>query len=267
MALCPILPPLLAHLEAVSQLTQLLGAQPRPGAIALGMAIAFGFGAVHALSPGHGKTLVGAYLVGSRGTPGAALWLGITTTVTHMATVFALGVATLLASQYIVLDRVYPILGALSGVVICLVGLKLLAVRLRSDHHHSHGPPDHHHDSDHHHHNHDHHHHDHNHHHPEDWRSLVAVGISGGLVPCPSALVLLLTAIALHQITYGLVLVGWFSLGLASMLTALGLVAVYARQWLEETSIAAGLMKRLSVVSAIVTVCVGVGVATAAISG
>lgn len=86
-------------------------------------------------------------------------------------------------------------------------------------------------------------------------------------MPCPSALVLLLTAIALHQITYGLVLVGWFSLGLASMLTALGLVAVYARQWLEETSIAAGLMKRLSVVSAIVTVCVGVGVATAAISG
>jgi len=262
MALLPMLTPILAHLEAASQLTQLLEAQPGPGAIAAGMAIAFGFGAIHALSPGHGKTLVGAYLVGSRGTPGAALWLGITTTVTHTVTVFGLGVATLVASQYVVLDQVYPILGALSGVAICLVGLKLLAVRLGSGHHHSHAPHDHHHDSDHH-----HHHHDHDHHHPEDWRSLLAIGISGGLVPCPSALVLLLTAIALHQISYGLVLVGGFSLGLASVLTVLGLVAVYARQWLEEASLAAGLMQRLSVASAIVTVCVGVGVATVAISG
>ena len=202
-------------------------------------------------------------MVGSRGTPGAALWLGITTTVTHTVTVFALGVASLLASQYIVLDQVYPILGVLSGVAICLVGLKLLAVRLGSGHHHSHEPHEHHHDSDpQHHHDHDHH-----HHHPEDWRSLVAIGISGGLVPCPSALVLLLTAIALHQIAYGLVLVGGFSLGLATVLMALGLVAVYARQWLEETAMAAGLMQRLSVASAIVTVCVGVGVATVAISG
>ena len=201
--------------------------------------------------------------MGSRGTPGAALWLGITTTVTHTVTVFALGVASLLASQYIVLDQVYPILGVLSGVAICLVGLKLLAVRLGSGHHHSHEPHEHHHDSDpQHHHDHDHH-----HHHPEDWRSLVAIGISGGLVPCPSALVLLLTAIALHQIAYGLVLVGGFSLGLATVLMALGLVAVYARQWLEETAMAAGLMQRLSVASAIVTVCVGVGVATVAISG
>ena len=251
MALLPMLTPILAHLEA-ARLTQLLEAQPSPGAIAAGAAIAFGFGAVHALSPGHGKTLVGAYLVGSRGTPGAALWLGITTTVTHPVTVFALGVATLLASQYVVLDQVYPFLGALSGVAICLVGLKLLSVRLRSGHHHDH-------------HHHDHSHHDH--HHPEDWRSLLAMGISGGMVPCPSALVLLLSASALHQIAYGLVLVGGFSLGLATVLMALGLVAVSARQWLEETAMAAGLMQRLSVASAIVTVCVGVGVATVAISG
>ncbi|NJL48246.1 MAG: high frequency lysogenization protein HflD [Leptolyngbyaceae cyanobacterium SM2_5_2] len=262
MAPFPMLTPTLAHLEAASSLTQLLHAQPSPGAIAAGIAIAFGFGAVHALSPGHGKTLVGAYLVGSRGTPGAALWLGITTTVTHTLTVFMLGVATLVASQYVVLDQVYPILGALSGVAICLVGLRLLSVRLQSGAHH------HHHDHDHHHHAHEHHHHDHPHHHaPDDWGSLLAIGISGGLVPCPSALVLLLSAIALHQIAYGLVLIGGFSLGLASVLTALGLVAVYARQWLEEASLAAGLMQRLSVASAIVTVCVGVGVATVAISG
>ena len=260
MAPFPMLTPTLAHLEAASSLTQLLTAQPSPGAIAAGVAIAFGFGAVHALSPGHGKTLVGAYLVGSRGTPGAALWLGIATTVTHTLVVFVLGVATLVASQYVVLDQVYPILGALSGVAICLVGLKLLSVRLRSGVHH---------------HDHDHHHHDHHDHHaPKDWRSLLAIGILGGLVPCPSALVLLLSAmaggrsltIALHQISYGLVLVGGFSLGLASVLTALGLVAVYGRQWLEQSPLGTGTMQRLSVVSALATVCIGIGLTTMALT-
>jgi nickel/cobalt exporter len=246
--------PILAHVEVANQLTMLLNGQLTPAEIAAGIAIAFGFGAVHALSPGHGKTLVGAYLVGSRGTPGAALWLGITTTVTHTVTVFALGVATLLASQYIVLDQVYPILGALSGVAICLVGLNLLLVRLRSAHHQ-------------HHHAHDHHAHDHDHHPPEDWRSLLAISISGGLVPCPSALVLLLSAIALHQIAYGLVLVGGFSLGLASVLTTLGLAAVYGRQWLEKAPIGNGIMQRLSVVSAFATVCIGLGLTTVALTG
>jgi nickel/cobalt exporter len=251
--------PILAHLHDSVDLTYLLEAQPGPWAIAAGLAVAYGFGAVHALSPGHGKTLVGAYLVGNRGTPGAAVWLGVTTTVTHTLTVFVLGLATLVASQYVVLDQVYPVMAALSGVAICLVGLRLLVVRWRSgDHHH----PDHHH-------HHGHHSHDHHHHHPpsNDWPSLLALGISGGLVPCPSALVLLLSAIALHHIPYGLMLVGGFSLGLASVLTALGLVAVYARQWLDGTAIADGLLRRLSVASAIATVCVGLSLTTVAIVG
>ncbi|MGP1387836.1 MAG: HoxN/HupN/NixA family nickel/cobalt transporter [Thainema sp.] len=139
---------ILAHVEMASRLTALLNGQFTPMAIAAGVTAAFGFGAVHALSPGHGKTLVGAYLVGSRGTPQAALWLGLTTTVTHTLTVFILGVTTLLASHYVDLDQVYPILGAASGVAICLVGLNLLSVRLRSahhQHHHSHDHPPHHH--------------------------------------------------------------------------------------------------------------------------
>ena len=149
--------PILAHIEA-AHLTNLLDGQLPPSAVAAGMAIAYVFGAVHALAPGHGKTLVGAYLVGSRGTPQAALWLGLTTTVTHTLTVFILGVATLLAYHYIDLDQIYPILGAASGVTICLVGLRLLSVRLRDGHHH------HHHPSEHHHHHHAHHHHRHHHH-------------------------------------------------------------------------------------------------------
>ena len=107
----------------------------------------------HALAPGHGKTLVGAYLVGSRSTPQAALWLGITTTVTHTLAVFILGMTALLASHYIDLDRIYPILGAASGVTICLVGLRLLSTRLRDKHHYHHHP-------------HTYHHHPHTHHHP-----------------------------------------------------------------------------------------------------
>ena len=221
---------LLAHVEVANRLTTLLNGQLTPMAIAAGIAIAYAFGAVHALSPGHGKTLVGAYLVGSRGTPQAALWLGLTTTVTHTLAIFILGITTLLASHYIDLDQIYPILGVVSGVAICLVGLRLLAMRLKDGHHHHH---DHHSHSEHHHHHHD--------DSPTDdsptadWSSILAIGISGGLVPCPSALVLLLSAIALHQIAYGLVLIGGFSLGLASVLTSLGLAAVYGQQWLEKS--------------------------------
>ncbi|MEM0982269.1 MAG: sulfite exporter TauE/SafE family protein [Cyanobacteria bacterium P01_H01_bin.58] len=247
---------ILAHVEVANRLTTLLDGQLTPMAIAAGITIAYAFGAVHALSPGHGKTLVGAYLVGSRGTPQAALWLGLTTTVTHTLAVFVLGITTLLASYYIDLDQVYPILGAASGVAICLVGLRLLVMRLRDRHHY--------------HHHHDHHHHDHHHHHDppgEDWSSILAIGISGGLVPCPSALVLLLSAIALHQITYGLVLIGGFSLGLASVLTTLGLAAVYGQQWLEKSPLGAGVMQRLSVVSAFATVCIGLGLTTMAVMG
>ncbi|ESA35763.1 high-affinity nickel-transporter [Leptolyngbya sp. Heron Island J] len=244
---------ILAHVEAANRLTTLLNGQLTPIAIATGIAIAYVFGAVHALSPGHGKTLVGAYLVGSRGTPQAALWLGLTTTVTHTLAVFILGVTTLLASHYIDLDRVYPILGAVSGLAICLVGLRLLVTRLREGHHHHH------------------HHLDHHHHHDdkprEDWSSILAIGISGGLVPCPSALVLLLSAIALHQIAYGLLLIGGFSLGLASVLTSLGLAAVYGQQWLEKSPLGTGVIQRLSVVSALATVCIGLGLTTVAVMG
>ncbi|MEM6839699.1 MAG: sulfite exporter TauE/SafE family protein [Cyanobacteria bacterium P01_C01_bin.120] len=240
---------ILAHVEAANRLTALLNGQLTPATITAGIAIAYAFGAVHALSPGHGKTLVGAYLVGSRGTPQAALWLGLTTTVTHTLTVFILGVTTLLASHYIDLDRVYPILGAASGVAICLVGLRLLAVRLKDGHDHHHPHAHHHHDDQ-----------------PqEDWSSILTIGISGGLVPCPSAWVLLLSAIALHQIAYGLVLIGGFSLGLASVLTSLGLAAVYGQQWLEKSPLGAGVMQRLSVVSALATVCIGLGLTTVAL--
>jgi ABC-type nickel/cobalt efflux system permease component RcnA len=228
-----------------------------PLLIVLGILAAFVYGGFHALGPGHGKTMVAAYLVGTRGTPRHALLLGIIVTITHTLGVFALGLTTLFASRYVVPERLYPILSALSGMSVFGVGVYLLSARLRGDasaaaHSHSHEHP---HDR-HHHHHHDHnhgldahshgldHHHGHDHgfgYHTHDIpegpvtpKALLALGVSGGLVPCPSALIVLLSAIALHRLAYGLVLITAFSLGLASVLIAIGLAVVSARGWLER---------------------------------
>lgn len=230
-----------AELIAVPELT--------PGVALLGVLLAAALGGLHALSPGHGKTVVGAYLVGSRGTARHAAFLGLTVTITHTIGVFALGLLTLFASRYVLPERLFPILSVLSGGTIVVLGLSLFVTRLRSalgahqhDHHHQHHH-DHHQPHD---HNHQHHDHAddevHVHSHlppgadgsPVTWRSLLTLGISGGIVPCPSALVVLLAAIALHRIGYGLLLIVAFSAGLAAVLTAVGLVFVYARRLLKR---------------------------------
>jgi nickel/cobalt exporter len=257
----------LAHLEGSPEFPVLFQTQPSSSTLLAGMVIAFGLGAMHALSPGHGKTLVSAYLIGSRGTPGQAVLLGVTTTITHTLSVFMLGLIALFASQYILPEQLYSVLSGLSGVTICVVGFGLLRHRLSHPIHHHHSHAEHQGEDLHPHphiHTHAHAHahththaHDHTH---KDLSSLITLGISGGLVPCPSALVLLLTAVALHQITYGLVLVSGFSLGLASVLIALGLVAIYAKQWLEQVSIFNGLVHWLPVVSATTVMCIGISI-------
>ena len=247
-------------------------------------------GALHAFSPGHGKTIVGAYLIGSRSTPRHAVFLGFTVTVTHTLVVFAVGLATLFASRYIVPERLFPALSLLSGLLVLGMGVVLFMQRWRGarnalaevlvrrlertfdsrasapsgfrslaaaaprrygitravhdrhdghDHAHPHPHP---------------HPHDHDHHHagsglmhshgggtmhshlppggdgePVSWRSLLALGVSGGLVPCPSAMVLLLAAIALNKTFYGLLMVVAFSVGLALTLIAVGFLFLYAR--------------------------------------
>ncbi|MEX2245127.1 MAG: hypothetical protein WEC75_00400 [Dehalococcoidia bacterium] len=245
------------------------------GAVALALVAAVGFGAVHALSPGHGKTIVAAYLVGSRGTWRHALLLALTVTATHTSSVYALGFVTLYLSEYIVPERLYPWLGVASGGLILAMGLSLFAGRLRSSglagdgvswvrgrlralpglsmvrgeegvlvvgpHRHGHAHRD-------------------GHEHPNGkthvdaaqahrhgsggahthaipgqdgspvtWRQLVGLGIFGGLLPCPSAIVVMLSAIALHRVGLGLLLIVAFSLGLAAVLSAIGFALVYAR--------------------------------------
>jgi ABC-type nickel/cobalt efflux system permease component RcnA len=254
--------------------------------------IAAALGGLHALEPGHGKTIVAAYLVGSQGTAAHALWLGLIVTVTHTAGVYALGLITLYASKYIVPDHLYPWLGVISGLTIAALGLYMLRRRYAGHahgHSHSHGGHhDHHgwlshshtgedvqhdhadHDHGHSHHHHDHTHHDHHqhqhdeHHHvhgpakPFSYRQLIALGVTGGIVPCPAALVVLLSAVSLHRVAFGLYLILAFSLGLAAVLISIGLVTVYARRLLARVPTEGPVINRwLPMASAAVITCLG----------
>jgi nickel/cobalt exporter len=223
-----------------------------PGLLLAGCALAFALGAVHALSPGHGKTIVAAYLVGTRGTPRHAVLLGGVVTCAHTVSVFALGLGTLFLSRYVLPEKIYPVLGAVSGLSIVWIGALLFVQRLRHLRAHRH--------------HHHHHHHDHAHV-PEEisLAGLVALGAGGGLVPCPSALVLLLSAVALGRVGLGLILLLAFSAGLAVVLTAIGLAALYARRLLPGSAATHPLFGWLPVISAGVITCVGVLMTAAAL--
>jgi nickel/cobalt exporter len=236
------------------------------GMMALGLLVAFGLGGMHALSPGHGKTIVAAYLIGTRGTAAHAAILGAMVTFTHTASVFALGLGTLFLSKYVAPEKAYPVLGAISGLSIVLIGASLFWKRMRKltaaghpGHPHSH---DHHHEHDHHHdHGHSHGAHSHTHYIDGDVTvgSLLALGVSGGLVPCPSALVLLLSSIALGRVALGLTLLVAFSLGLAAVLMGIGILVLYAKHLLPDTDRAAQhpAFKLVPVLSAAVITMVG----------
>ncbi len=215
------------------------------GVLILLLLAAFGWGALHALSPGHGKAMVAAYLVGSKGTPRQAVLLGLTVTVTHTIGVFALGFVTLALSAYVLPEDLYPWLNLVAGLMVLVVGGLLLRSRLRGepDHHHHHAHDDahdhhHHHDHDHGHHHHDHGHGHHHHHPPERLtpRGLLALGASAGLIPCPSALVVLLGAVAQHEVALGMLLIVAFSAGLATTLMGLGLAVVLSGDFLRRVS-------------------------------
>jgi high-affinity nickel-transport protein len=222
--------------------------------------IAFGLGALHALEPGHGKTIVAAYLVGSRGTARQAALLGLVVTASHTAGVFALGAVTLYASRYIVPEQLYPWLGILSGLTIAGLGGYMFLRRWSGkdiDHVHTAGQFRRH------------------------WFSsgtaladepteatarfkmatldgenggvltssvsltqLFVLGITGGIIPCPAALVVLLSAFALHRVGLGFFLIVAFSLGLAAVLIAFGVVMVYARGLIARLQMDGPLTKR-----------------------
>jgi nickel/cobalt transporter (NicO) family protein len=206
------------------------------------------WGAAHALSPGHGKTIVTAYLVGRRGTVRHAGLLGLIVTITHTIGVFTLGLVTLALSQFIVPDRLYPWLNLVSGLLVVGIGASVFYSRWRHRRAHTHG-------------------HDHYHHGEPDasFRSLLAVGVSGGLLPCPSALVVLLAAISLHRVAFGLLLIVAFSAGLALTITAIGCAAVLARGAFRRVSLEGPLVRLLPAASALVILAAGLAMTVRAV--
>jgi ABC-type nickel/cobalt efflux system permease component RcnA len=207
------------------------------------LAAALFWGAAHALSPGHGKSIVTAYLVGRRGTPWHAALLGLIVTATHTVGVFTLGLVTLALSQFVVPDQLYPWLNLASGLLVVSIGVSVFGSRWRHARAHSHG------------------HHHHHHRDEEDapsFRSLFAVGVSGGLLPCPSALVVLLAAISLHRVAFGLLLIVAFSLGLALSITGVGLVAVLAKRVFARAKFDGRVLRALPALSAAVILVAGV---------
>ncbi len=214
------------------------------GAVALALLLAAFWGAAHALTPGHGKAIVAGYLVGSRGKPRHAVALGLIVTVTHTIGVFALGLVTLALSAFIVPEQLYPWLTLVSGLLVVGVGASVLRSRVRHRRAHAH----------------DHHHHHHDHDHAHELRGLLGVGVAAGLLPCPSALVVLLSAIALHRIGLGLALILAFSVGLAATITGIGLVAVLARRAFGRLRLDGPLVRALPAVSAALILAVGIGI-------
>src|SRR5271166_3654296 len=239
--------------------------------------IAAGLGALHALEPGHGKTIVAAYLVGSRGTAKHAVLLGIVVTASHTAGVFLLGAVTLYASRYIVPEQLYPWLGVISGLSVAGLGIFIFLKRWTGETgEHSHAAGE-----------------GHSH-----WflsmfkqaapveaangddngggaapteralslRELCMLGITGGIVPCPAALVVLLSAFSLHRIGFGLFLITAFSFGLAAVLVMVGLGMVYTKRFMS-TRVNGGsrVLRYLPLLSSAFMVVLGVGITVSAV--
>jgi nickel/cobalt exporter len=242
-------------------------------ALMLLLLAALGWGALHALSPGHGKAMVAAYLVGAKGSSRHAVVLGAVVTITHTAGVFALGLITLLLAQYILPEDLFPWLTLISGLLVVAIGLAVL--RTRVAYHHAQQAHRHAHENDpalgqfhdQHHHGHDHDHdhdpHDHRHDVPDTitWKGLIGMGASAGLIPCPSALVVLLGAVAQHQVALGLLLILAFSIGLAATLTTLGLLVVHARRVTRRLNVPRRLVTALPAASALAIVGLGCALA------
>jgi ABC-type nickel/cobalt efflux system permease component RcnA len=255
------------------------------GLLALLLSVLLGAG--HAFLPGHGKTIMAAYLVGRRGTLRDVVTVGATVTITHTAGVLLLGLAITSTTAFAPATA-EKYLGVVSGGIVALVGLGLLVSALRrrrtpvlttalqrepvavgATHDHDHG---HHHDDDHDHH-HDHGHHHHGHSHGFGRGGLVGLGVAGGLVPSPSALLVLLAATALGRTWFGITLVLGYGVGMAVALSVAGLLLVRLRGRLDRLAATRAIARMdrvvvlLPVLTALLVLAVGTGLALRALGG
>jgi nickel/cobalt transporter (NicO) family protein len=239
---------------------------PLIGMLAVVLALALGAG--HAALPGHGKTVMAAYLAGKHGRPRDALVVGATVTLTHTGGVLVLGLMLTTAAG-LAGEVVLSWLGLASGVLVAAVGTAMLTAVVRrrraSAHHHGHEHYHHHHHDDHEHHDHD---HEHDHHHPHPAGrgrrlGLIGMGVAGGLVPSPSALVVLLGAIGLGHTWFGVLLVAAYGVGMAGTLTLAGLLLIRLRNRFSARSgrALARLTRLVPAGSAVLVLCVGLGLA------
>jgi nickel/cobalt exporter len=244
---------------------------------------AFLLGAAHSLEPGHGKTVVAAYLVGSKGRNVDALILGLTVTFTHSFSIILLGVVAKLSAHYFTDQQLHGYLGVVASLMILGIGLWMLKVRWRElrgsahTHHHSHLFHSHSHSG----HGHRHHHHDHDHHgnndgdahahshpHPDTHApgeqkplglpGLVLLGISGGIVPCPAALAILLASVSAGNLGKGLALVIVFSVGLACSLVTIGLIIVNGVKATQRFMNTEAYAPKVALASAVIVTAVGI---------
>ncbi len=246
-------------------------------------------GSLHAMTPGHGKALVGAYLVGSQGRTLDAVFLGTIVTITHTGSVLLLGLITLIASHYILPALIAPWLEVISGVLVIVFGINLLIQRRHDLARFASNrikPPaqgfsikvaDHTHDKEssll---HTHDHTHvgeHDHSHPHTHavpaneiTWKSLLTLGVSGGLVPCPDAIAILLVAVAVNRIPFGMFLILAFSIGLAFVLIAIGIAMVQGVRFITRSDILSRFSVYAPVVSAVVVSGLGIVLTVSALN-
>ena len=260
-----------------------------PGLLLIGMLTSIFLGGLHALTPGHGKTIVAAYLIGSRGTIRHALFLGSIVTLTHTGSVMVLGVITLLISQYFLPTFFLPLLEIISGLLILGLGFWLLIRRYLqwtafrsqrkrfsqaplpspldsgSDEQPNEsqtriilnmpiteiGLP---------------------HQHPNipdpsrvSWRSILTLGIGGGLVPCPDAIAILLIAIAINRVLIGISLITTFSLGMAAILIAIGILMVQSQRLIIRFDPSQRITSLIPIASALVVIILGTTIAFNAI--
>ena len=227
---------------------------------------AMALGALHAFEPGHGKTIIAAYMIGTRGRAIDGILLGFIVTFTHTFSVIILGIIAKLLSQTYSEEQLHGWLGLFSALLILSVGLWMLRRRLSGRgqaHSHDHHGHTHH---DHHGHHHGHHHyHDHPHDsekpvaeaRPGTWNLLV-LGISGGLVPCPAAIATLLAAIAAGRIAKGLTMAIFFSLGLGLVMMTIGVVLSQAGRLTRRFESHPDFSRRMGIVSAIIITILGI---------
>jgi ABC-type nickel/cobalt efflux system permease component RcnA len=275
-----------AGLTRSNQLADMLVSGSRsPWFIVLTLLVAIGLGGLHALEPGHGKTLLAVSLVGARATFSQAAILAGALTVAHTAGVLALGFAIIMLKGTLVPENIYPWITLISGLAVAIIGARAIQRQIQArmpiahvhahghDHSHEHAHPHEHHP-----HGHDHAHADHDHGHAHDhshddeaharshaipgnkplkFGPTVLAAMSGGVAPCPAALVVLFAAISQNVLAFGLVAIVFFSVGLAATLTGLGIGVVRGAAWLQNRPAFDRFVRFAPLVSAIVISSIG----------